>query len=277
MTMIHTVYGVDFSGAKLAGLNAWVATLDVPSCTITALRRLGDLAGDDARTPAMAFLVQSILESTNALWAIDFPFALPVEIVAENATFADQLNWLSNEPDDAYAFGRRCVDIALSRGHGMHVRRDTDRETKTPFDCYHYRIICQTFYGMRNVMKPLHRTKGTIIPPFDRMDKPFDRAVVESCPGSTLKRWGAPHHTYKQPAGGPLTAKRLKNRRIILDAIRSRVTLRENLVRIIQRNPGGDALDAVLAAVGGWESWQSTDAAALQQHPRYRREGRIFA
>jgi hypothetical protein len=277
MSTIETVYGVDFSGAKLAGQNAWVATLNVSSLAITSLKRLGDLAGDDARAPVMAHLVQAILDSSNALWAMDFPFALPIEILNEKAGFADQLAWLSSQTDDAYAFGRKCVQIATSRGHGMHVRRHTDRETKTPFDCYHYRIICQTFYGMRNVMQPLYRSRGTIIPPFDRMDKPFARAVVESCPGSTLKRWGVPHHTYKQPAGGPLTSKRLKNRRIILDAIRSRVALPDNFVRIIQRNGGGDALDAVLAAVGGWESWRATDAKALQNHPRYRREGRIFA
>ena len=277
MSPITTVYGVDFSGAKLAGLNAWVATLDVPSKTITALHRLGDLAGDDTRAVSLAYLVASIRDSNQALWAIDFPFALPLEILDDGFTFRDQLAWLNDQPDDAYAFGRVCVDRALARGHGMHVRRDTDKETKTPFDCYHYRIICQTFYGMRNVMAPLHRTKGTIIPPFDRLDRDFDRAVVEGCPGSTLKRWGAPHHSYKQPAGGPLEPKRLKNRKLILEAIRSRVTLADPFVRKIQRNGGGDALDAVLAAVGGWESWQNTDPTALRKHPRYSREGRIFA
>ena len=55
------------------------------------------------------------------------------------------------------------------------------------------------------------------------------------------------------------------------------MTLDDTTVRNIQRNGGGDALDAVLAAVGGWESWQATDPAALAGHPRYPREGRIFA
>ncbi|HEX8323915.1 MAG TPA: hypothetical protein VF595_08375 [Tepidisphaeraceae bacterium] len=277
MTRIDTIYGVDFSGAKLAGVNAWVARLDVATRTVTALGRLGDLAGDDARGPSMAYLVQAISGSTNAVWAVDFPFALPVEIVEPTATFDEQLLWLAAQPDDAYAFGRLCVERALARGFGMHVRRETDRETKTPFDCYHYRIICQTFYGMRNVLTPLRKSAGTVIPPFDDMAGPFDRAVIEACPGSTLKRWGAPHNNYKQPTDGPLEPKRLRNRRLILDAIRQRADLDASTVRKIQRNGGGDALDAVLAAVGGWESWQTTDAAALRNHPRYRREGRIFA
>lgn len=277
MSRIDRVYGVDFSGAKLAGLNAWVAQLDVATKRIVALDRLGGLAGNDARRVSMAYLVDAIKTSHNALWAIDFPFALPIEIIGPDDSFDDQLAWLAAQPDDAYAFGRLCVERALSRGYGMHVRRDTDRETKTPFDCYHYRIICQTFYGMRNVMAPLRGSPGTILPPFDDMEQPFERAIVESCPGSTLKRWGAPHNNYKQPQGGPLEPKRLRNRRLILDAIRVHAQLNAGTVRKIQRNGGGDALDAVLAAVGGWESWQSTDPAALREHPRYRREGRIFA
>ena len=277
MSPIDTVYGVDFSGAKLAGLNAWVATLDLPSNRVTALHRLGDLAGDDARGPSLAYLVDAILASKRSLWAMDFPFALPVEIVGPDDGLAEQLAWLDAQPDDAYAFGRVCVDRALAAGHSMHVRRDTDRETKTPFDCYHYRIICQTFYGMRSVIGKLVGTPGTVVPPFDRMDVPFVRAVVESCPGSTLKKWAAPHNNYKQPAGGPLEPKRLKNRRLILDAVKSRVTLDDSTVRKIQRNGGGDALDAVLAAVGGRESWQATDPGTLAAHPRYAREGRIFA
>lgn len=277
MAEIQTVYGVDFSGAKLAGLNAWVSTLDVKTNTITQLARLGDLAGDDGRDATMAYLVRSILGSTNALWAMDFPFALPLEVVDAEATFVDQLAYLKAQPDDAYAFGRKCVDRAVAAGHNMHVRRQTDRDTKTPFDCYHYRIICQTFYGMRQVMAPLHGTPGTIIPPFDRMGRAFERAVVEGCPGSTLKRWGAPHNNYKQPAGGPLEPKRIKNRKLILAELAKHVTVDPGTVRKIQRNGGGDALDAVLAAIGGWESWNATDAKNLWEHPRYRREGRIFA
>ena len=277
MSDIRTVYGVDFSGARLAGLNAWVSTLDVKSNTITHLARLGDLAGSDARDDVMAYLVRSILDSTNALWAMDFPFALPIEVVDAGATFVDQLAYLRSQPDDAYAFGRLCVDRALAAGHNMHVRRQTDRDTKTPFDCYHYRIICQTFYGMRQVMAPLHGTAGTIIPPFDRMDRSFERAVVEACPGSTLKRWGVPHNNYKQPAGGPLEPKRIRNRKLILAELAKHVTVDAGTVRKIQRNGGGDALDAVLAAVGGWESWQVTDAKAMQKQARYRREGRIYA
>lgn len=42
------------------------------------------------------------------------------------------------------------------------------------------------------------------------------------------------------------------------------------------RNGGGDALDAVLAALGGALSWRSSDHAAIARHRRYPREGRLY-
>ena len=271
------MYGVDFSGARLAGLNAWVARLDVAGRCITALDRLADLAGDAGRDAALAWLVAAVRSSDAAVWGMDFPFALPIEIVDDRAGWPDQLRWLAQEPDDAYAFGRSCVRRALERGHGMHVRRQTDRETKTPFDCYHYRIICQTFYGMRQVLAPLQDDAATAVVPFECVGPRTRRVVVEACPGSTLKRWAAPHNNYKQPQGGPLTAKRRANRRLIFSAIATRVELPPPFVRRAQRNAGGDAIDAVLAAIGTWESWTNSDVPALCRHERYGREGRIFA
>jgi hypothetical protein len=41
-------------------------------------------------------------------------------------------------------------------------------------------------------------------------------------------------------------------------------------------NPGGDALDAVLAAVGVFQSITDDDHVAVAKHPRYRREGRVY-
>jgi len=289
--MIDTIHGVDFSGAKLAGLNIWIAVAATPASPIqgrvelatqasrlqlVSLNRLGDLAGTEERAPALAHLVGQILQSNQALWGIDFPFALPIEIVEPGWGLNEQLGWAKGFKGDAYAFGRECVERAKKVGDKLHIRRTTDLETKTPFDCYHYRIICQTFHGMRDVLGKLVGTTGTIIPPFDRV-KRFDRAVVESCPGSTLKRWNAPHNNYKQPAGGPLEAKRIKNRKLILAALAQRIDIAPAFLRTIQRNPGGDALDAVLAAVGVWEAWNASDWRAIEQHPRYSREGKVFA
>jgi hypothetical protein len=42
------------------------------------------------------------------------------------------------------------------------------------------------------------------------------------------------------------------------------------------RNGGGDALDAVIATVGGFQSWAACDHAHVARHARYPREGYLY-
>src|SRR5439155_21169372 len=96
-------------------------------------------------------------------------------------------------------------------------RRLSDTETKTPFDCYHYRIIFQTFHGMRDILGPLRRDPATAVLPFHYRRLPAARRVlVESCPASVLQLPGRPPHNYKQPVPGPLGRKRLLTRPALL-------------------------------------------------------------
>jgi hypothetical protein len=159
----------------------------------------------------------------------------------------------------------------------MHIRRQTDGEAKAPFDCYHYRIIYQTFFGMRDVLGPLRGTRHTAIVPFQyRRLRTARRVMVEACPTSTLKRLGLPHNNYKQPEGGPLTPRRRLTRRAILDGLARHVRLDARQRRLVMRNGGGDALDAVIAAVGAAQAWSAADHRAIARHPRYPREGRLY-
>ena len=43
------------------------------------------------------------------------------------------------------------------------------------------------------------------------------------------------------------------------------------------RNGGGDALDALIAVVGASESFRTADHRAIARHPRYPREGYLYA
>jgi len=277
---IRSVYGVDFSGAKLAGRNTWIARLTHPvrgSARLIELHRLETLAGTADRAQSLAHLVRLVRESDAALWAFDFPFGLPIEVMAAGARWAHQFRFLEEWGDDAYGAGLECVRRARRLGTKLHIRRLSDTETKTPFDCYHYRIIFQTFYGMRDVLGPLRRDAKTAVLPFHYRRLPAARRVLlESCPASVLKLLGLPHQNYKQTEAGPLSRKRLLARRAILSGISSHVTIGPGHRRIIMRNGGGDALDAVIAAVGARRAWRLTDHAAVARHPRYRREGRVY-
>jgi hypothetical protein len=100
--------------------------------------------------------------------------------------------------------------------------------------------------------------------------------LVEACPSSTLKRLGLPHQNYKQPQGGPLTPKRLRTRRALVEGLAARVALSDTQRRTLMRNPGGDAIDAVVAALGVTHAWASCDHRRVARHPRYPREGRLY-
>jgi Protein of unknown function (DUF429) len=282
--LFDTIYGVDFSGAKLAGRNTWVARLEpgvrgpgLPPYELRDLAPLEGLCGTAERAASLAHLVCMIASSEQALWAMDFPFGLPVELMEPGAQWPEQLAFLQAWGEDDYGVGLECLRRAKALGGPNHIRRLTDTEEKAPFDPYHYRIIYQTFYGMRDVLGPLHGRRQTAILPFHyRRLAAARRVLVEACPASTLKRLGLPHQNYKQPQGGRLAAKRLCTRRVILAGMAEYVGICGAQRRAIMHNGGGDALDALIAAVGAARAWHTTDHGWIARHPRYPREGRLY-
>jgi len=307
------IWGVDFSGARLAGRFIWLARCEVVGgrLRLVELDSLESLCGTAEREAALAWLVRAIRQSRSALWAIDFPFGLPVEIFPPGASWQDQLEdvarfgmdgaaagarvngdknphpILRKPPEDmereirADAYGRECVRRAKELGGAMHLFRVCDRAARTPFDCYHYRIIYQTFHGMRDVLRPLRGTRGTAIGPFDAgyFGAKFSgrgRVVIEACPSSTLKHLKLPYQNYKQPTGGALEPRRLRTRKTILAGIGRHIEIGPTYRRRIMRNPGGDALDAVIAAAGAWLAWRNNEHAAIAGHPRHSREGFVY-
>jgi hypothetical protein len=278
--MIRRVIGVDFSGAKDAGRTTWVAELRTRGrrLRLVGLDPMHRLCGSTARAYVISHLVQRVLASRHALWAINFPFGFPIEVMPRGCCWIGQFDFLHRWGEDAYGAGVECLRRALKLGGPVHIRRQTDREEATPFDAYHYRIIYQTFYGIRDVLGPLRQAKRTAVLPFQyRRLAMAERVVVEACPASTLKRLGLPHQNYKQACGGPLTPKRRGTRRAILAGLAELVEIDARHHRRIMRDGGADSLDAVLAGVGAWRCWREYDHRAIGRHPRYSREGRHYA
>ncbi|AMV23977.1 hypothetical protein VT84_06250 [Gemmata sp. SH-PL17] len=138
-------------------------------------------------------------------------------------------------------------------------------------------MIYQTFFGMRDVVQHLAATPGTAVLPFQYRKLPkAKRVVVECCPSSVLKKNKLPHQNYKQPKGGPLLRLRRFTRHEILADADKWVRISDRHRRVIMRNPGGDALDAVLAAVGAFRGFCAADHAVLSTHPRLTREGWMY-
>lgn len=280
-----SVCGVDFSGARLAGRCVWIARTEPRSrgLSLVALDRLDRLCGTAERAACLAELVRLVNASESALWGFDCPFGLPVELFPDGAPWTDQFAFLAEYSDeDAYECGLECIrrtkamSAALHRT-ALHCRRQSDVEAKAPFDAFHYRMIYQTFFGMRDVVQPLAATPGTAVLPFQYRKLPkAKRVVVECCPSSVLKKDGLPHQNYKHPKGGPLPRKCIATRHTILESLGRRVRISDHFRRVIMRNPGGDALDAVIAAVGALRGVREADHKSLSAHPRLTREGWMY-
>jgi hypothetical protein len=280
---IDHVIGVDFSGARLSGYNAWLSRAEIQAgdkrLKLVELSPLGTLAGSVDRDDVNAYLVDRVARSQSALWGFDFPFGLPIEL--KLGSWSDQLRSLGRFDGNAKNYGHFLVQRTRQLVDAMHIRRVTDRETQTPFDCYHYRIIYQTFHGMRDILRHIHRTPETAVLPFQysklrQQSAVVNRIVVEACPSSTLKRLGLPHRLYKQAGGKPPTAEKIAVRKTILATVEQVADITPSQRKIMLANPGGDALDSVLAAIGVFQVVTNEDHLAIAKHPRYRHEGRVY-
>jgi hypothetical protein len=273
------VCGLDFSGAAAAGRTMWLARADVRDGAPPLVRELscvGDLAGGDGRDVVMAWLVREIAGSTGALWGIDAPFAFPAA-VAGHAPFREVLRDVRAWPLDAPALGRAMRRRSLELAGEGRVKRATDREARTPFDPWHYRVIRQTYHVMRDVLAPLSRHPGSAILPFQYQRLPGAvRVVTETCPSSTLKLLRLPYHHYKAPAASlpPGTARAIREQ--ILDATSDWIELPEPWREVALRDPGADALDAVLCAASMWHAWRHADHDAIASDERYVLEGFVY-
>lgn len=275
------VYGVDFSGARLAGRNTWVAVLeplagDVP-LRLARLASLEALCGSAERGPALRHLLGMVLRSRRALWALDLPFGLPPELLGPGAGWAQALEFIAGWEGGAEGLGRELCRRSLERVGRMHLRRRTDQEEQAPFDPYHYRVVHQLFHGVREVVLPLSLHRTTAVLPFQHAKLAgAHRVVVEACPASTLRRLGLPRQGYKQTAGREENPARRAVRGEILEGLAPHVSVGERHRRKLLDNRGGDALDALLAAVGAARAWRETDRRAVAEHPRYALEGRLY-
>ena len=63
---------------------------------------------------------------------------------------------------------------------------------------------------------------------------------------------------------------------MILDWLGGVVNIDDRFRRVMMRNPGGDAMDAVIAAVGAALAVPTADHRAISRHARYRHEGHLF-
>ncbi len=145
---------------------------DPPDPTDTA-RSSG---GDPSLTTFLADL------PSTAAAGLDFPFGLPERLVAED-TWTDFLRdlptWCSGPEDFRWQCERR---VELVDDDARVRATDAPLSALSPFD---ERIAASTFFGLRDVLRPLVLSDRVRVPPMTspRPDRPF---VIEVYPAGTL-------------------------------------------------------------------------------------------
>lgn len=257
--MRSLILGIDFSGAALAGEKIWVARgrLGKQGLEFDFLDRAANLPGGASeREAALGALVQWLESHEHAACGFDFPFSLVREAI-QTPTWREWLQTTTSY-DDAESFKAAFPD----------VRRRTDKSAKTPFSPLNLRLYRQTYYGIAHVLAPLAKTCAIL---------PFDKAaegqnwLLEICPASWLKKEKL-YLSYK----GKSAAQRA-NRETIWEATKERVPCfapPELEARALE-DTEGDALDALLAAVGTLEALRHPESLIARDETEHF-EGRVY-
>lgn len=262
------LHGADFSGAADAGRKIWIASgvpeggrLHIAACR-PALALPG---GGPQRAAALKALRDFIAQAGDAAFGLDFPFAIPQALMGV-ARWADFALAFAERYPNARAFREAC----LAAADGRELRRGVAAAREAPFASYNWRLYRQTYHGIRDVLAPLVAADRVCVLP---MQEPLPGRpwLLEVCPAVTLKRLGL----YKRYKGR--TAEHQAARAAILAGLVAQgVVVAEELRPAILGDAGGDALDAVVAALATWRAARDPNAGRPAGSPSYRLEGHIY-
>jgi hypothetical protein len=262
------VLGVDFSGASDAGRKIWVAECERRRgnrLTLHDLRPACDLpnGGGDPAT-AIAALAETIVKEPDTIAGCDFPFSLPKTLIDESTweTFATAFPARFPDPE-AFRNG------LMRRSDGREIRRDCDKAAKTPFNSYNLRIYRQTWWGIAHLLGPLLVSRRAVIRPYQPMPAKPVPIVIEACPACSLKGIGF-YPAYKGRSGKHRLERKAVLRKLIALGLLEPPAL--SIQRTMLDNAGGDALDAVIAALAAAHADVETET-----NPDLRIEGTIYS
>lgn len=291
--LASTVYGVDFgAGWRDAGKKTWIARgtvggdgLRLTDCETVASAFDGD---PKRRDDALAALVEFL--SGDRTWAtddgdeyrveadaavgLDFPFGLPTAVLGDEfedwRAFVDGFpgglplpdDWDRDEVDDPRSLSAWGSQRARENDDAdcVHCKRETDATVgaQPPYGIVGKYI---TYHGIESVLAEI-RDAVTFAPMETGDDTGSTDAplVLEAYPAGTLGRLGLYRTGYK---GGTETERHRRERNLQgLQQGEDEVEITESVRREAVKNSGGDALDAVVAAVATYEATRSADSLA---------------
>ncbi|WP_255150657.1 DUF429 domain-containing protein [Halorarius halobius] len=239
------VHGVDFSAARSAGEKLWLASADDDGerLRVERVRPAADAYGPD-REAAHAGLRAFVRDcEADAAVGLDCSFGLP-RAVADAESWRALVDGFGDRFDAVDRLKGDCAERAKRRtgGERTYLKRATDARTGAQSP-YHWLVAAQTFYGIRDVVAPL-ASEVSVEP---MAPSPDATSLLEAYPAATLRALGLPSRRYKNDGDHPGAHER---RETILEGLREwGVSLANGVERVLLDDTGGDALDAVVAAV----------------------------
>jgi len=337
--------GIDFSGAARAGRKVWIAELS-PDGAVACERADRRLGCSDDRASTLASLVEFLRHAGRTRVGCDFPFGIHrrlversleqsddqpiVEPLAEPCADAPDARAGRRSPPDPpdprrawrafverfpqrFATPEALRDWCFRAAGDAELRRRTDRTAAAPMAPTNLRLYRQTYFGIRDVVRPLLRSEAVAFPPMAPRPGGGPR-VFEVCPACTLTRLvrARPDHTEEgdrevgadRAEPDAVSTRRLglgldltlncgatgralrykgraavhrRTRRRLLDAFVDALTLRvdSSTRRRIVDDPEGDALDALIAAFTA-RTLRVAPVGGARTREDHRIEGRIY-
>jgi hypothetical protein len=265
------VHGVDFSGAAEAGRKIWIASgiIQGDSLRIDDCRRAETLPGSGRdRELALNALRDFIAYERDAVFGLDFPFGLPCGVMAYDSwdRFVHAFPTVYPTPEMLRKACRRAA-------RGRELKRVADVECHTPFSPYNLRLYRQTYFGIRDVLSPLVRSRSVSVLPMQRAQK--GRAwLLEICPASTLKK----SNRYAPYKGRTADRRATRERMLAWMHATCSVSVHDSTLRsTISDDSDGDALDSVIAALAVFRALRDPARLAADGNEAYRIEGYVYA
>lgn len=239
------ILGIDFSGATDAGRKIWIAEGRAArdgAFELHDLRQACELDGGGvAPKIAIAALARHITRAPDTIAGCDFPFTLPRSLI-EEPSWVDFVQAFPQR----FGFPDAFRSWALAKAHGRELRRDADCAAGTPFNSYNLRIYRQTWWGIARLLHPLVTSGAAIAVPYQSPTRKPRPVLIEACPACALKAI-ALYRPYK----GRADALRRQRRTLVAELV-ARGFLdapAPALARRLTDDAGGDAIDAVIAAL----------------------------
>jgi hypothetical protein len=245
------VVGIDWSGAQDAGRRAWVcrAVGTGPKLRVLDVHRVADKAGP-ALDDVLAYVRSVIVGPSGERWiGLDFPFSI-TRMVSEHLGYGKWQDLVSSWETlfpDAVTFARACTKASIESTGAKEGKRMTDRAAGAPMSAWNLRLFRQTYHGVR-LLRRLLRNERVAILPWGQCDR-CEVRLVEICPAATLATAGEKSLGYK---GRCCTHAERRKHLLGLAGDEWGVSISRASADVIIGDRGGDALDAVLAAVSAY-------------------------